>query len=100
MMDYFIKENNILLTMPAANTGKFRFKKRENRLDFGKTFSTREGKFDFQTYLEWQIGYDVPVNDVTAGKRETKLTEKSFIGSNEKESILMNYPKYFISLWN
>ncbi len=28
-MDYTIKENNILLTIPATNAGKFRFKKRK-----------------------------------------------------------------------
>jgi len=83
-MDYAIKENNILLTIPATNAGKFRFKKRQNRLDFGETFSTREGTFDDQTYLEWQIGYDVPINDVETGKKETKLTSKHFIGSNGK----------------
>lgn len=83
-MDYVIEENNILLTIHATNAGKFRFKKRQNRLDFGETFSTREGTFDDQTYLEWQIGYDVPVNDVEAGKKGTKLTNKHFIGSNGK----------------
>jgi len=83
-MDYSIKENNILLNIPATNAGKFRFKKRQNRLDFGKTFSTREGIFDEQTYLEWQIGYDVPINDVESGKKGTKLTSKHFIGSNGK----------------
>ena len=83
-MDYAIKGNDILLTIPAANAGKFRFKKRQNKLDFGETFSTREGIFDDQTYLEWQIGYDVPINDVEAGKKGTKLTSKYFIGSNGK----------------
>lgn len=28
-MDWTIKENNILLTIPATNAGKFRFKKRK-----------------------------------------------------------------------
>jgi len=83
-MDYKIKDNDILLTIPAANDGKFRFKKRNNRLDFGETFSTRECLFDDQTYLEWQIGYDVLVNDVENGKKATKLTSKHFVGSNGK----------------
>lgn len=83
-MEYTIKENNILLTIPATNAGKFRFKKRKNRLDFGETFSTRECPFDDQTYLEWQIGYDVPVKDVEEGKKGTKLTNKHFIGNNGK----------------
>lgn len=84
-MVYTIKENNILLTIPATNAGKFRFKKRKNRLDFGEIFSTRECPFDDQTYLEWQIGYDVPIKDVEKGKKGTKLTSKHFVGSNGKE---------------
>ena len=83
-MKYQIKDKNILLVIPATNAGKFRFKKRKNRLDFGETFSTRECCFDDETYLEWQIGYDIPVKDVQDGKGETKLTKKYFIGSNGK----------------
>ena len=83
-MEYQIKDKNILLIIPATNAGKFRFKKRKNRLDFGETFSTRECCFDDDTYLEWQIGYDIPVKDVENGRGETKLTQKHFIGSNEK----------------
>jgi len=83
-MDYTVKENNILLTIPATNDGRFRFKKRKNKLDFGEIFSTRECPFDEQTYLEWQIGYDVPIKDVENGKKETKLTSKHFVGSNKK----------------
>lgn len=83
-MEYIIKEKNIWLVVPAANSGKFRFKKRKNRLDFGETFSTRESIFDDQTYLEWQISYDVPIKDVETGKKSTKLTSKHFVGSNGK----------------
>ena len=80
-MIYTTNENNILLTIPATNAGKFRFKKRKNRLDFGEIFSTRECHFDDQTYLEWQIGYDVPIKDVEKGKKVTKLTSRCFVGS-------------------
>lgn len=83
-MEYIVKDKNILLVIPATNAGKFRFKKRKNRLDFGETFSTRECCFDDETYLEWQIGYDIPVKDVEDGKGETKLNKKHFIGSNGK----------------
>lgn len=83
-MECIIKEKNILLIIPATNAGKFRFKKRRDRLDFGEIFSTRECHFDEQTYLEWQIGYDVPVKDVEEGKKGTKLTSKHFVGSNGK----------------
>lgn len=84
-VEYIVKDKNILLVIPATNAGKFRFKKRKNRLDFGETFSTRECCFDDGTYLEWQIGYDIPVKDVEDGKGETKLNKKHFIGSNGKE---------------
>jgi len=83
-MECIIKGKNVLLIIPATNDGKFRFKKRKNRLDFGEIFSTRECPFDEQTYLEWQIGYDVPIKDVEDGKKETKLTSKHFVGSNGK----------------
>jgi len=83
-MIWTVKENDILLTIPATNAGKFRFKKRKNRLDFGETFSTRKCLFDDQTYLEWQISYDVPSKDVEEDKKETKLTSKHFVGSNGK----------------
>jgi len=84
-MEYIISDKNILIIIPATNAGKFRFKKRKNRLDFGETFSTREFPFDDQTYLEWQIGYDVPIRDVERDKKSTKLTSKEFIGSNGKK---------------
>ena len=84
-MKYVVRGNDICLIIPATNAGKFRFKKRKNRLDFGETFSTRELPFDDQTYLEWQIGYDVTVKDVEKGKKGTSLTTKYFIGSNGKK---------------
>lgn len=87
MMEYFIKERSILLVIPATNAGKYRFKKRKNRLDFGETFSTRECCFDEQAYLEWQIGYDVPVKDVESGEEKTKLNKKHFIASNGKRKF-------------
>jgi len=79
-----IRGANIRLLIPAKNEGKFRFKKRDTSLDFGRSFSTREEVFDDRVYLEWQIGYDVPVADVEKGKKSTELTSRSFIGSNGK----------------
>lgn len=86
-MRYVKNDNNIFVFIPAANGGKFRFKKRASRLDFGATFSTRKCCFDDETYLEWQIGYDIPVNNVTKDRKETALTSRSFIGSNKKEKF-------------
>ena len=85
-MEYRInEEGNIEVVIKANNAGKFRFKKRQNRFSFGKTFSTRNKPFDEQTYLEWQIGYDVPVRNVEVGNVEVKLKEQSFVGSNDKK---------------
>lgn len=79
---YKVENNSILLNFPAKNDGKFRFKKRENKFGFGKTFSTRNEEFNFNTYLEWQIGYDVSINEINIKK--TKLIKKNFVGSNGK----------------
>jgi len=84
-MNYSVDKNNIILTIPATNDGKFRYKKRKDRLAFGETFSTRNIPFDDQTYLEWQIGYDVPIKDVERDVKTTKLTAITFVGSNKKE---------------
>jgi len=87
-MQYTSKDGEILISIPASNKGKFRFKKRENRLEFGEIFSTREEVFDEKSYLEWQIGYDVWVNDVMKGEKTTALRDKTFIGANRKEKYL------------
>jgi len=84
VMKYRISNNQILIEIPATNAGKFRFKKRKTELDFGEIFSTRDFSFDEQTYLEWQIGYDVPIKDIKDGKKITSLTSKHFVGSNGK----------------
>lgn len=83
--NYTCVNNSIELTFSAANDGKFRFKTRENDTSFGKTFATRQNKFNEKVYLEWQIGYDALVDDVKSGKKQTKLTQTTFIGSNGKE---------------
>ena len=82
-MNYKITGNDIYTIIPANNAGKFRFKKRNTRLEFGESFSTRGGTFDKNTYLEWQIGYDVPIKEAINDKY-TKLNTISFVGSNEK----------------
>lgn len=82
-MNYKIIGNDIYNIIPANNAGKFRFKKRNTRLEFGETFSTREGIFDKNTYLEWQIGYDVPIKEAIDDKA-TKLNKITFVGSNKK----------------
>lgn len=79
------KKNEILLNIPASNDGKFRFKKRKNNLEFWEFFSTRKEIFDDNTYLEWQIGYDITLKDFESNKKHTKLSSVSFIEDNKKE---------------
>ncbi|HRH42392.1 MAG TPA: R.Pab1 family restriction endonuclease [Pyrinomonadaceae bacterium] len=82
---YVCSNNSIELTFSAANDGKFRFKTREKDESFGKTFATRQNAFNEKVYLEWQIGYDALVEDVKSGKKTTKLTNTTFIGSAGRE---------------
>ena len=96
-MEYSLEHKNISLAISAANAGKFRFKKRNTRYDFGESFSTRECCFDEKTYLEWQIGYDVPVKDVRDGNAETNLNTKSFVGSNGKQKYPYELSEIFFS---
>ena len=68
-MNYKIEKNKIILEIRATNDGKFRFKTRENNLNFGNTFATKGNNFSKDVYLECQLGYDAMVNDVEAGKK-------------------------------
>lgn len=74
--------------LPAANNGKYRFKVRGAKLQFGKSFSARTMPFHEGVYLEWQIGYDATEADVRDGKKTTTLTDHSFVGANGKKKHL------------
>jgi hypothetical protein len=86
--NYVCTNNAIELIFSAANDGKFRFKTREQSESFGKTFATRQTPFNEKVYLEWQVGYDALIDDVKSGKKTTKLTNTTFIGSNGREKYL------------
>lgn len=85
---YSCVNNSIELTFSAANDGKFRFKTRDSETSFGQTFATRQKPFNEKVYLEWQIGYDAMIEDVKSGKKFSKLTNTTFIGSNGREKYL------------
>jgi len=87
-MIYTTKGREIIIKIPATNSGKFRFKTRSNNLKFGDTFSTRNNNFNENVYLEWQIGYDAVVTDVAKGEKDTKLKSYSFVGANKKTKYL------------
>lgn len=60
---FFIKNNKVYINIPVKNKGKFRWKIRKTINDYGKGFSTNEIPYGNDSYIEWQIGYDVPVKD-------------------------------------
>lgn len=86
--NYTCVNGTIEIIFPSANDGKFRFKTREQPTGFGKTFAARQKAFNEKVYLEWQVGYDAAVDDVKTGKKQTKLTQATFIGSNGNEKYL------------
>jgi hypothetical protein len=82
---YEVKDAAIHLFIPAKKDGKYRFKQRTSRYEFGQSFAAREKPFNNTVYLEWQIGYDVTLQDYKNGKKHTELTSTSFKGSNKKQ---------------
>ncbi len=82
-MQYKVNKNNIEVILPSKNKGKFRYKKRSLLQEYGKGFATRIESFDEQTYIEWQIGYDVLTSKIL--KKPTKLTDITFIDSKGKK---------------
>jgi len=60
---FFIKNNKVYINIPVKNKGKFRWKTRKDVNEYGEGFSTNEIPYSRESYIEWQIGYDVPVKD-------------------------------------
>jgi len=87
-----------MLELPSAKSQtepKFRFKRRANKTDFGVSFAARQNNFDRSVYLEWQIGYDVPVSEVENGARTTSITFAHFIGANGKEKYPAELSEFY-----
>lgn len=60
---FFIKNNKVYINVPVKNKGKFRWKTRKDVNQYGEGFSTNEVPYSNESYIEWQIGYDVPVKN-------------------------------------
>lgn len=80
---YSIENNKLLVYIPIKNAGKFRWKNRETPDDYGEGFSTADIPYSANSYVEWQIGYDVMIKDVES--KPTTLSDLIFIGANGKE---------------
>lgn len=84
---YYIQENKLYIKIPVKNNGKFRWKNRKNYNKYGIGFATLEIPYSKDSYVEWQIGYDVPVRDYKKdpSKKPTSLYNLVFAGSNGVE---------------
>jgi len=77
----FKDEKNLILTLPSKNKGKFRWKNRRNQTEYGEGFATATIPFCENSYLEWQIGYDMVIDDE---KKTTIAEHLKFTGANGK----------------
>lgn len=93
-----IEGEKIIVNIPLVNgSGKTRIKTRPILNSYGIPVATIQEKFAPSHYVEWQIGYDAVVADLT--KLElTTLKELQFVGANGKRKALYElseYIKYF-----
>ncbi|EJC54830.1 restriction endonuclease R.HpyAXII [Helicobacter pylori Hp P-62] len=80
----------IEVSIPLTSiSGKVRVKIRHAFSDYGISTATRKIPFSLKHYVEWQIGYDVPIKDKEKFELTTLKDEKyHFLGANNKIKTL------------
>ncbi len=80
----------IEVSIPLTSiSGKVRVKIRHAFSDYGISTATRKIPFSLKHYVEWQIGYDVPIKDKEKFELTTLRDEKyHFLGANNKVKTL------------
>lgn len=80
----------IEVSIPLTSiSGKARVKIRHAFSDYGISTATRKIPFSLKHYVEWQIGYDVPIKDKEKFELTTLKDEKyHFLGVNNKIKTL------------
>ncbi|NHA58558.1 R.Pab1 family restriction endonuclease [Helicobacter pylori] len=80
----------IEVSIPLTSiSGKARVKIRHAFSDYGISTATRKIPFSLKHYVEWQIGYDVPIKDKEKFELTTLKDEKyHFLGANNKVKTL------------
>ncbi len=80
----------IKVSIPLTSiSGKARVKIRHAFSDYGISTATRKIPFSLKHYVEWQIGYDVPIKDKEKFELTTLKDEKyHFLGVNNKIKTL------------
>ncbi len=80
----------IEVSIPLTSiSGKVRVKIRHAFSDYSISTATRKIPFSLKHYIEWQIGYDVPIKDKEKFELTTLKDEKyHFLGANNKVKTL------------
>ncbi len=86
------KELTIAIPL-TKGTDKTRIKKRSFFNEYGLPVSTKTEPFSLYCYVEWQIGYDVIIDDEEKLGRTT-IKDKIFVGANGKEKTLYELSEY------
>lgn len=92
----------IEVSIPLTSiSGKVRVKIRHAFSDYGISTATRKIPFSLKHYVEWQIGYDVPIKDKEKFELTTLKDEKyHFLEANDKVKTLYAKQLNLISLEN
>lgn len=72
---------------------KTRIKKRSFFNEYGLPVATKREPFSLSCYVEWQIGYDITIDDKEKLERTT-IKNKFFLGANGKEKTLYELSEY------
>lgn len=81
----------------TKHTGKFRVKARSKGQLFGSRVYTRRQNFTPDCYVEWQIGYDIPLNKLN--DEEQKNAEIVFKAANGKKKTVFELSYYIFELY-
>ncbi|GAA8950064.1 hypothetical protein HpSLK91_10430 [Helicobacter pylori] len=87
-VDYDKKVIEVSIPLTSIS-GKVRVKIRHAFSDYGISTATRKIPFSLKHYVEWQIGYDVPIKDKEKFELTALKDEKyHFLGANNKVKTL------------
>ncbi|GAA7134903.1 R.Pab1 family restriction endonuclease [Helicobacter pylori] len=89
MIDHDKKVIEVSIPLTSIS-GKVRVKIRHAFSDYGISTATRTIPFNLKHYVEWQIGYDVPIKDKEKKFELTTLKDEKyhFLGANNKVKTL------------
>lgn len=85
----------------TATSGKIRIKRRSLLNEYGIPVATKQTPLSQDCYVEWQIGYDVVIDD-DEKLTQTSLPDARFLGANKKTKALYELSEYifYFSRWN